>query len=373
MPAAIYDPAQMSDPGGPYGPAPPFSTGPPPGAPVSPDGRFWWDGRQWVPVPPPATPPPSPVTPPPPVVSGPPPGAPRSADGRFWWDGTQWAPVPPPVTPPFPPAAPPWAPSPQFAPPAVAAPPFAGPAPGQWPAPPAPVAPRPSGARWLVATVVALVVVAGAGAAVYVLTRPSSNGLTSESPAQIVQAASAATQKASGFEMSGTGNFGSGVTAIDFKVHGNDIDGTLTLDGSSVDLDVIGGNVYFNAPAAFWTAEGLPSSATGDYAGKWVEAPAGSSTASAFSGVSSLTDISSLLGNHGTLASGGTGTVNGQSAVFVKDTSDGSILAVASSGPAYPLRLSKTSGSEAGTINFSNWNSVPAFTPPPSPLTIPGS
>jgi hypothetical protein len=223
-----------------------------------------------------------------------------------------------------------------------------------------------------VAALVALVVVAGVITGVFLLTR-SPGGLASETPAQIVQAAATAAKNATGFEMSGTGNFGSGVTALDFKVHNQDIEGTLTLDGSGVAFEVLAGNVYYKAPAAFWTAEGLPSSLLGEYAGKWVEALAGSSTAGAFSGVSSITDISSTLEDHGTLAAGGTGTVNGQPVVFVKDTSEGGTLAVATSGPAYPLRLSRTTGSTTGVITFSNWNTVPVFTPPPSPIVLPSS
>jgi hypothetical protein len=244
----------------------------------------------------------------------------------------------------------------------------------EWPSGPAPASPR-SGARWLVAALLVLVA-AGVATGAYLLTRSpggTSNGLASKSPAQIVQAAVTAVKGASGFEMSGTGNFGDGVTAVDIKVRGADLDGTMTMDGSSLDFDVIGGNVYFNAPAAFWAAEGLPSSMTGAYAGTWIEAAAGSSTASGFSGVSSITDIASALENHGALAPGGTGSVNGQPVVFVKYTTSGAILAVATSGQAYPVRLSETSSSSTEVIDFSNWNNVAVFTPPPSPLAIPGS
>jgi len=305
---------------------------------------------------------------PPPVV---PAGAQLSPDGRYWWDGITWASVPAPVAaPPAPPAAvQPWAAAPEFraAPPAPAVYPGATPAPGA--APPASTA-RGSGARWLAVGLVVVVVLAAAIGA-YLLTRPS--GLASETPTQIVQAAAAAVSNASGFEASATGHFGNGVTSFDFKVHGSDIDGTVTLNGNIVDLDVIGGNVYFKAPLAFWTAEGVSGATAAQFAAEWVEAPAGSSTASDFSGLSSLTDVSSTLENHGPLAAGGTGTVDGQSVVFVKDSTNGGTLAVATSGPAYPVQLSETSGSASGVLTYSNWNAVAAFTLPPSPFTIPSS
>ncbi len=251
---------------------------------------------------------------------------------------------------------------------------MASPTPGtpavQWPAPATPRAHR-SRTRRLVVALVALVVVAGVITGVYLVTR-GPTGLASELPAQIVQAAATAVKTASGFEMSGTGNFGSGLTGFDFKVRSNDIAGTMMLDGSGVTFEVLDGNAYYKAPAAFWTAQGLPSSLLGAYAGKWVEALAGSPTASAFS-IGSITDIASTLENHGTLAAGGTGTVNGQPVVFVKDTSEGGTLAIATSGPAYPLRLSRTTGSSTAVITFSNWSTVLPFTPPPSPLVLPNS
>ena len=348
----------MTAAGGPYGPPPPPPSAPPPGATLSADGRYWWDGSRWNPVPPQAAP----------VV---PAGAQLSPDGRYWWDGTRWAPVPPPLAAPPAPVAPvqPWAAAPQL--PAPSPVPMAYP--GATPVPmaaPRPASARGSGARWVAVGVVVVVVLAAA-IGVYLATRPS--GLASETPNQIVQAAMTAVNNTSGFEASATGNFGHGVTSFDFKVHGSDVDGTATLNGNVIDLDVIGGNVYFKAPAVFWTAEGLSAANAAQFATAWVEAPAGSSTASDFSGLSSLTDVSSTLENHGALAAGGTGTVDGQAVVFVKDTTNGGTLAVATSGPAYPVQLSQTSGSATGVLTFSNWNAVAAFTLPPSPITIPSS
>ena len=325
-----------------------------------------------------------------------------SDDGRYWWDGTRWNAVPPPAAPLPPPVAQPWTPPAVIAPvPAASpwAPPQPAPAPvaqpygqppqtaaGSWGAPgysapyagaqtaqpPAAAPTRSSGARWILLAVVAVVVVAGAVVAFLVLGGGGSNGIASKSPDQILQAATTAVKGASGFEMTGSGNFGGGVTSVDFTVHGSNLEGSMTLDGDSVGFDYIGGNVYFNAPAAYWTAQDATSAEVSQYAGKWVEIPAGSSSASDFSGVSDITDIAGDLSDHGTLASDGTGTVDGQSVVFVKDTSTGGVVAVATTGTAYPLRLSET-GATSATLDFSNWNNVPSFTPPPNPLSIPSS
>ena len=218
-----------------------------------------------------------------------------------------------------------------------------------------------------------LVVLAGAGVGAYLLTRPSSSGLASETPAQILRAAQTAVKGVSGYEMSGTGDFGNGISSMDFRVHGADLAGTAVMNGSTLDMDQVGGNFYFKAPAAFWTSEGAPSSVSSELAGVWVEIPAGSSSSSDFTSFSSIADVSSLLQTSDTLAPGGTGTIGGQPVVFVKDTTQSGSLAIATSGPAYPVRVTVTGSSGSGSITFSNWSAVPAISPPPNPLTVPGS
>ncbi|MGP8162149.1 MAG: hypothetical protein ACLQGJ_13165 [Candidatus Dormibacteria bacterium] len=199
----------------------------------------------------------------------------------------------------------------------------------------------------------------------------SSSSLASETPSQILAAAVSATKGATSYEISSTGSFGSGVTGFDLKVVGTSISGTYVLSGSTVDLVDVAGNIYIKAPASFYTGEGATSGEAALLAPEWVEIPASSSYASDFSSLSNFTDISSQLTPSGTVTSNGTGTVNGQAVVILKDTS-GDTLAIATSGPAYPVQTKET-GSTAGTFNFSTWNSVPAITAPPNPLTLPSS
>jgi hypothetical protein len=57
--------------------------------------------------------------------------------------------------------------------------------------------------------------------------------------------------------------------------------------------------------------------------------------------------------------------------VILKAT-DGSTVDIASSGPAYPVRVT-TTGSDAAVYSLSNWNGVGAFTAPPNPILIPST
>jgi hypothetical protein len=216
----------------------------------------------------------------------------------------------------------------------------------------------------------ALVVVAAA-AALATGCGSSSSSLASKTPSQIVAAAESATRGATSYEISGSGG-SSGVTSFDLKVVGADISGSYTLSGATVDLIDISSNIYIKAPASFYTGEGASAAGAALLGGVWVEIPASSSYASDFSSLSSITDIPSKLSTTtATFTSDGTSTVDGQSVVLLKDTS-GDVVAIATSGPAYILQLTST-GTDAGTYDFSNWNSVPAITAPPNPVTLPSA
>jgi hypothetical protein len=215
--------------------------------------------------------------------------------------------------------------------------------------------------RWLgAACTAALLLVAGCG------------GLGSQSPQQILAAAEAAANAATGYEVSGSGNFGNGVSRVDFRVHGKDVSGLLVAMGKTVDVAIVSGNVYFKAPASFYVAAGSSASAAAALGNRWVEAPAGSPTAKSFSSLLSLTALASELQHHGPLKNLGAGRVDGHGVARIRDTRNGSTLAVSTDGPAYPVQLEEVSGTDAGTLNFSKWDSVPAITPPADALPVPG-
>lgn len=197
----------------------------------------------------------------------------------------------------------------------------------------------------------------------------SSSSLASESPSQVLAATIAATKAATSYEISSSGSFGSGVTSFDLKVVGTDVSGTYVLNGATVDLVDVTGNIYIKAPASFYTGEGASATKSALLAADWVEIPASSSYAADFSSLSTFTDIASQLEAAGTVTSGGTASVDGQSVVILKNAS-GDTLDVASSGTAYPVQVTET-GSSAGTYNFSNWDSIATFTAPPNPFTLP--
>jgi hypothetical protein len=195
-------------------------------------------------------------------------------------------------------------------------------------------------------------------------------GLASETPAQIYQAAASATAQVSGYEATGEVAVAGANVTFDFKVHGSDFAGSFVLDGNSIQVLAVRGTFYIDAPeAALATDFGISSVEAALLAGRWVEVP--KSESADFTDLTSVTDIAAQLAHHGSLTAGGTAVTDGQQVVLVHDGSD-SVLAVATSGPAYPVRITAT-GAGAGHADFSNWNGIAAVTAPPNPIILPGS
>lgn len=217
-------------------------------------------------------------------------------------------------------------------------------------------------------------VAAGAAAVIALLASAcgaSSNGVATKTPAQILAACTSAVKSASSFEVSSTGSFGDGVTSLDLKVVGTNVSGVFVKDGNTVNVVDVGGNIYMKAPASFYSDAGVGATKSAVLASVWVEATAGSTVASNFSALSNFTDVAGQLSGVGSVTSGGTGTVDGQSVVILK-SGEGTTLDVATTGTAYPVQVTE-GGTGAGVFNFTNWNAVPSFTAPPNPLTLPSS
>ena len=213
--------------------------------------------------------------------------------------------------------------------------------------------------------------IAGLVAAAAALTAACGGGsLASETPTQIYEAAASTTARVSGYEATGEVAVAGSTVTFDFKVHASDFAGSFVLGGSTIRVLAVQGTFYIDAPeAALATDFGISSVEAELLADRWVEVP--SSESADFTDLTSVTDIAAQLAHHASLTAGGTATIDGQQVVLVHDGDD-SLLAVATSGPAYPVRITAT-GSSAGHADFSNWNGIAAVTAPPSPIILPGS
>jgi hypothetical protein len=181
------------------------------------------------------------------------------------------------------------------------------------------------------------------------------NGEQSKSPQQVVADAAHALRGTRSFAMAA--HLTSGVESLSFRfatvrpagfamqVHSGPRTATV-IDES--------GRGYVVANAKYWSGVGSP--ALESLAGRWVELPARATQS--LSEVIPARLSSRFLGkclseDHGTLSIAGTSTVDGEPVVLVRDAGDlpgtgPGILAVATTGVPYPLRVTATGPTRPG-------------------------
>jgi hypothetical protein len=222
------------------------------------------------------------------------------------------------------------------------------------------------------------------------------NGVASKTPTQILNAAQAALKSAHSYvltaEIKQSGST-MGVTLIDGGAR-NEVG--VTVGQSSVDVILASGHAYMQANAYFWKNQ-AKSPAAARLAGLWIEVPE-----STFNGL--LSDLGSLEpskladcmseGPHGAITKVGTTTVGGAPAVVLKDAGnvpgDGpGTIAVAATGPAYPIQIAETGPTRAGgkvdacndgkrnnstgTVTLSDYDHAPAIKIPIDAIKLPKS
>lgn len=216
----------------------------------------------------------------------------------------------------------------------------------------------------------------------------------SQPPARILASVRAALGQVHSFHIDGR-TIQSGQPATisgDIQVPGR-LRVTLHQTQGVAQIIVIGADVYLNANAAYYAAQGSPATVAGRIANRWVKLPPGGT-----SGIGTLlaaTEPSTIghcvVATHlGTISVKGRGTVNGQAVIILADKGDApgstpGLLYVAASGPPLPLREVQTGrqapggtpdavchetqtdvsgATTANVVNLSEYNSARAVTAP---------
>jgi hypothetical protein len=194
---------------------------------------------------------------------------------------------------------------------------------------------------------------------------PRPNGEASRSATQILADAASALRAARGFELQGA-----------------QIQGGQTLR--------VPKGFYVRANASFRTQQLGGRGAV--LADRWIQTSS-SALSSELAHFAPATMARCLTEDHGTLSIGGTTSVNGEPAIVIRDAGDlpgtqPGTLAVATTGPPYPLRLNAaghqraggqidvcndghSSGYQAGTLTFSRFSQIPPLPPPTDPIQTP--
>ena len=80
-------------------------------------------------------------------------------------------------------------------------------------------------------------------------------------------------EEAGAAHVSGTVGSGDDTQELDLQLQGEDVMGTITAGGQTVQLLTVGGVSYFQSDAEFWAGFGAPADAAGELDGRWVLVP----------------------------------------------------------------------------------------------------
>jgi hypothetical protein len=198
-----------------------------------------------------------------------------------------------------------------------------------------------------------------------------SNGEASKSAPAILADARQAALSADSVRVSGTIHDAGQTIGLDLSITKGDGGGTMTIQGSKVDVVRIGNTAYIRAGADFYRKVGAGAAAGGLLAGKWLKLPTSTPN---FAQLVELTDLHAFVAQalkpDGTVTKGDEKTVDGQKAIELKSSKGGSLF-VATTGKPYPIEFVGGGGStSSGKVTLSEWGAAKAPTAPTSSIDI---
>jgi hypothetical protein len=199
-------------------------------------------------------------------------------------------------------------------------------------------------------------------------TTAAPNGIASKSADRIVASMREAVANAKSVHVVGAATTGGTSMALELKlVTGKGGAGHIAIDGLGFDIVRIGNKIFFKGQKKFLVHYAGPTAQL--LAGKWFVVKAGTRGFGSLAPLTSLDGlVSQILSTHGKLEKGATTTIDGQPAIAIKDSTSGGTLFVATTGPAYPLRLTPGPTKGKGVIDFRDWDQPIVVKRPPGAI-----
>jgi hypothetical protein len=192
---------------------------------------------------------------------------------------------------------------------------------------------------------------------------PTQNGIASLPPEEIVTRAQAALGKVGSYRMKGEITLNGQVTKIDLQNGGENVKGTIEVDGQGMEILRIGKDLYLKASERFWktfTPESVHNMVP-LLADKYVKVDA---TNESFSALTETFDVSEIVKVGGKVTAATPTIVNGTPAIGLVSEDERSTLYIATVGEPTPLRIEGTPGQ--GGLNFSDYGKPIEFATPAS-------
>ena len=177
----------------------------------------------------------------------------------------------------------------------------------------------------------------------------TANGVEKLSADQILAKAQSAAAAATSVHVAGK----AATLSLDLRIGAKASDAKVGTGAGMVEAIWVGGSYYLRADAKTWASLGNAKAAS-RLAGKYVRV--NESMATSYKSFTSMSEFfTGMLKPTGKVTKGAVQTIDGQRAIALTDTSDGSLLYIALDGQPYPLKTSK-SGADGGSVTFSDWN-----------------
>jgi hypothetical protein len=221
------------------------------------------------------------------------------------------------------------------------------------------------------AAIVGMAVMAGATACGG---SPSANPLAGLTATQIGAKTIADLKAASSVHYAGTITESGETDDVDITAGTTNCVGTLGIVGKgSFVLLEIGQTLWIKPDNQFWTSEGASPAVLQVVEGKYIQTSPNDSDFSSVKMLCSPAQLAASLGSKiNDLVKGTTTTVDGQSALQLRDTSDSGVAYVTISASPQFLRISCGSGGQ-GQLDFSAYDAPVTVSSPPASQTIDGS
>ena len=198
----------------------------------------------------------------------------------------------------------------------------------------------------------------------------SGNGVASKSPDAIVTEALDAIDSAKSAHIYGSVTSGDSPTTLNLDLlAGKGGRGEVSVGDLVFMIEVVGNDVYINGNPAF-VNHFFGTAALRQFQGRWLKAPSNGQFAFVAQVSNLQTLVRSLLVPHGTLVKSGTRTIDGRSAIGVRDETRDATLYVATRGKPYPLEILSGGGSKHGRLTLGAFNESVSLTPPLDPVDI---
>lgn len=192
---------------------------------------------------------------------------------------------------------------------------------------------------------------AALAAGALLLTACGSSPLEGKTGGEVAELAADALEEAGSVRLTGSMTQDGEETEIDMQLQGDDAAGTITVQGTEIELISVGGDVYLKATEELLASFGAAPEETADFEGRWIQIP--SEESADFEDFTRDSFIEQLRDPEDEIEDETSSEEKDGDSVIVVEQADGSTLTVADDDPPYPLELSGPAGEE-GTITFSN-------------------